>query len=373
MKNVFVMLSGGVDSSVVAARLVDAGYNVTGVFMKNWSYDRLSQKLAQKLIDICPTEEDAQSAKATADFLGIPFKVVNFEQEYWDNVVEPFFKQYGEGLTPNPDIWCNQFIKFGVFLDWALKNGADLVASGHYAQVKHTKNGVEFYRGVDPAKDQSYFLSYVNPDRLKYALFPIGHLYKSQVRAEAISRGLPAAKRKDSQGICFIGKIPIKEFLKERLSNKEGDVVLKDGTVIGRHEGAWFYTIGQRHIGFKQIKAPVLGSDPRPLYVVSKDVRKNLVVVDYDQPQAENNSLYTNDFAINSIHWYGPKVLNNLEFEVRYHQKPRSVGKLNLTSETTGVVHLDQPVRAVTNGQTVVFSKGNKIIGAGIIDAKKVE
>jgi tRNA-specific 2-thiouridylase len=371
MTKVFVMLSGGVDSSVVAARLIDAGYDVTGVFMKNWSYDRLSQKVADKLMESCPTEEDAQSAQAVAQYLGIPFKVVNFEQEYWDYVVEPFFKQYEQGLTPNPDIWCNQFVKFGVFLDWALNNGADLVASGHYVQVKKTSQGVEFLRGIDPAKDQSYFLSYVDPSKLKYALFPIGHLYKSQVRAEAYERGLPTATRKDSQGICFIGKIPIKEFLKERLKEKDGPVVLPDGTRIGTHEGAWFYTIGQRHIGFKQTKAPTLGNDPQPLYVVSKDVKNNILTVDFDPPGKNSGNLWQDKFFIHSIHWYGQPQTQNLEIEVRYHQNPRSFGQVKLFSATEGEVWLKQPVRAVTGGQTVVFSKGNKIIGAGIIDEIK--
>lgn len=421
MTNVFMMLSGGVDSAVATARLIDAGYNVTGVFMKNWSYDRLSQPVAEKLAETCPTEEDALSAQEVAEHLGIPFKVVNFEKEYWENVVEPFFKQYAEGLTPNPDVWCNQYVKYGVFLDWSLANGADFVASGHYARIKRQNSNIEYripkshstiplallelrsikkvsrdkqiknsnnknnkytisdfgfgawnlqtvslLRGVDPAKDQSYFLAHVQPDRLKYALFPIGHLYKSQVRAEAIARGLPNASRKDSQGICFIGKIPIKEFLKERLPEKEGNVVLPDKTVIGQHKGAWFYTIGQRHIDFKQTKVPVLGTDPLPLYVVSKNVQENIVVVDYDRENKLDSLLWQNELKIHSLHWYTQPILNNLDIEIRYHQKPRSQGSIYIKGDSISV-KLDQPVRAVTSGQTIVFSQGDLIVAAGII------
>jgi tRNA-specific 2-thiouridylase len=370
------MLSGGVDSSVVAARLIDAGYNVTGVFMKNWSYDRLSRPVAEMLADTCPTQEDALSAQKAAQHLGIPYKVVNFEREYWDMVVEPFFKQYEAGLTPNPDVWCNQYVKFGAFLDWALKNGADLVASGHYARLKRktkSKNKekiinskIELQRGVDPAKDQSYFLAHVKPEKLKYALFPIGHLYKNQVRAEAIARGLPNATRKDSQGICFIGKIPIREFLKERLKEKEGNVILPDGTIIGHHIGAWFYTIGQRHIDFKLIKSPAVGVDPQPLYVVSKDVKKNTVTVDYDQPNSLNNNLWQDTFLVGSLHWYDLPETNSLDIEIRYHQKPRSRGQIFM-NKNEAKVKLEKPVRAVTPGQTIVFSHKEKVLGAGII------
>jgi tRNA-specific 2-thiouridylase len=366
-KKVFVMLSGGVDSSVAAARLIDAGFDVTGIFMKNWSYDRLSSQVADLLAQSCPTEEDAKSAKAAAEYLGISFKVVNFEQEYWDNIVEPFFKQYAEGLTPNPDVWCNKFVKFGVFLDWALQNGADLVATGHYARLKKSKDGksVELWRGVDPAKDQSYFLSQVAPDKLKHVLFPIGHLYKSQVRMEAATRGLPTASRKDSQGICFIGQIPIKEFLKERLPEKRGEVVLGNGDLIGYHSGAWFYTIGQRHFDYEMTKAVNPGNDPEPLYIIEKDVQKNRLVVG---PESKQSRLWQNQLVLRDTFWHGqqPNPTEVVDIEIRYHQFPRPTGKIIPTKDGLSVA-FSQPVRAVTPGQTVVFSMGQKIIGAGII------
>lgn len=433
---VFVMLSGGVDSSVAAARLVDAGYAVTGVFMRNWSVDRLSKLVATELAHNCSSAQDEAYAKATAEFLGIPFRVVNFEQEYWDKVIEPFFAGIGRGETPNPDIWCNQFVKFGVFLDWALQNGADLVATGHYARLRRRKfensridnleelstinsklsiaGDISLLRGVDPSKDQSYFLAHVPVEKLKYTLFPVGHLYKSQVRAEALARNLPTATRKDSQGICFIGKIPFKEFLKERFHTRVGDVVLENGEKIGEHDGVWFYTIGER-LGFRPIQSSKIKNQPArqsklgvvggnynskfknifgdskvPLYIVGKDVNKNILIVGLDNGQ---EPLWKKEFVADNWNWFtlpstlrykplGPgsnesavqrhekSIKNQLyDIEIRYHQTPKSKGRIFLIHNSTFLIRLEEPVRAVTRGQTVVLSKSDRIIGAGTINS----
>ncbi|NCO43913.1 tRNA 2-thiouridine(34) synthase MnmA [Candidatus Berkelbacteria bacterium] len=407
---VFVMLSGGVDSSVAAARLVDSGYSVEGIFMRNWSEKRLSDTTAQLLRASCNNNEDVAYAHATAQFLKIPFREVNFEKEYWEHVIEPFFDGIAKGYTPNPDVWCNQYVKYGVFLEWALAQGADLVASGHYARIGrgiknyelsikeknyntyfllHNTADVSLLRGIDSAKDQSYFLAHVPKEKLARALFPIGHLAKSQVRAEAFARGLPTATKKDSQGICFVGKIPLKEFLKERFTQKMGDVVLKDGTVIGKHMGAYFYTIGERiglnyessimnygdkektHNTYFMIHNTVYkGSDRQALYVTAKDIKGNILVVGEDDG---SYPLWQKEFIADNWNFFeSPQEKEVYDVEIRYHQIPRSRGKIikipKLKIENYKLqITLQEPVRAVTPGQTVVVSKGDKIIGSGII------
>lgn len=447
---VFVMLSGGVDSSVAAARLVDSGYDVEGIYMRNWSFDRLSPKSADLFRRGCSTHQDEAYAQSVALHLHIPFRSVSFEQYYWDLVIEPFFYGTAKGYTPNPDVWCNQYVKYGVFLDWALAQGADYVASGHYARLrreipnskiqitnkfqtlnsKQTLNtmfktlnlklasslesrtsSLELLRGIDPAKDQSYFLARVPKEKLARALFPIGHLTKSQVRAEAFARGLPTATKKDSQGICFVGKVPIKEFLKERFKDKKGDVVLKDKTVVGQHDGAWLYTIGER-LGVDQItnnKSQITkwGTDKPPLYIVGKDVKRNILVIGEDDG---SEPLYKKELTACDWNFFKTPQENEVyEIEIRYHQTPKSAGQIlgvrNLKFEIRNTlkiknflpakatcppmpcygrrglalragklkIALHDPVRAVTPGQTVVISKGDRIIGAGIItDDKRI-
>ena len=423
---VFIMLSGGVDSSVAAARLVDAGYDVEGVYMQNWSQDNISNFKVREMLKNCNFDEDKVYAKATADYLAIPFKVVNFEREYWDKIIEPFFAGIAKGGMPNPDIWCNRFIKYGVFLEWALANGADFVASGHYArlrreipnhkfqitdkyQIQKSKDinkskilnlksaNVNLLRGVDESKDQSYFLSQVPKGKLQYALFPIGHMYKSQVRDEALVRGLPTATRRDSQGICFIGKVPIKQFLKEKFKEKVGEVQFRDGTKIGQHDGVFYYTIGQRISATeiqksknnlqKQITLSNLYSDMRqPLYIVGKDIKKNILYADYDEGKPP---LWQKKFSATDWNWFeNPEENKIYDVEIRYHQQPKSSGKIseirNPKSEIRNKsniqnskilkiencelkITLQEPVRAVTPEQTVVLSIGETIIGAGKI------
>ena len=431
---IFVMLSGGVDSSVAAARLVDAGFNVEGIYMQNWSRDNISNPKVKEMLRSCSRDEDIVYAKATADYLKIPFQVVNFEKEYWEKVINPFFDGIAKGWMPNPDIWCNQFIKYGVFLDWALANGADIVASGHYARLqqenskfearnskqiqnKNVKNLKRFnkfenlnfnivsnldirnsdfhlLRGVDESKDQSYFLSQVPKEKLRYALFPIGHLYKTQVREEALARGLPTATKRDSQGICFVGKVPIKEFLKEKFKEKKGDVILADGIKIGEHDGVWFYTIGQR-FGVDQIsnlKSQISkwGTDKPPLYIIDKEIKRNLLVVG---PDDGSYPLWKKEFEADNWNWFEKSCEKEIyDIEIRYHQQPKSKGKILETRNTKSElrnnteiqnskskkfrvssfefrVFLQEPVRAVTPGQSVVISKGEVIVGAGIINS----
>ncbi|HVX92635.1 MAG TPA: tRNA 2-thiouridine(34) synthase MnmA, partial [Candidatus Dojkabacteria bacterium] len=257
-KKVFVGLSGGVDSAVCALLLKNQGYEVTGVFLKNWSGDDYG------VADQCPWEEDLASARGVAEFLNMPLKVYNFEKEYRDLVVKDFFYQYSIGNTPNPDVLCNKFIKFDQFLKKALSEGADYIATGHYAK---TENG-RLYKAKDSNKDQTYFLYQLNEDQLSHSLFPLADLTKPEVREIAKENNLPNAVRKDSQGICFIGKIDIVDFLKNELKEKKGDIVdIDTKEIVGEHIGVWFYTIGQR----KGIK---VGGLDEPYYVCSKDVQQ---------------------------------------------------------------------------------------------------
>ncbi|MBI3260745.1 tRNA 2-thiouridine(34) synthase MnmA, partial [Candidatus Berkelbacteria bacterium] len=278
MKKVFVALSGGVDSSVAAQLLLGQGYDVTGVFMKNWT-----RSIDANGRVYCPWEEDLAAARAAAAHLGIPLKIYNFEREYHDQVVKYFFREYSSGRTPNPDVMCNRTIKFGEFFRKARAEGADYIATGHYvrltAQIKKSKlksQNWELRRGIDSNKDQSYFLWAINPTVLKHSLFPIGEYTKPQVREMAREFGLPNADRKDSQGICFIGPISVQDFLREQLPVSQGVVRSTSGEVLGSHQGTHFLTIGQRHgVGVR------LGRS-QPVYVADKDTATNTVWVDED-------------------------------------------------------------------------------------------
>lgn len=466
-KKVVVAMSGGVDSSVSAALLKEQGYDVIGVFMRVWSEG-----------DQCPWIEDQFEARRAAEHLGIPLYTINLEKEYKKAVVDYFFREYAGGRTPNPDVLCNSEIKFGVFLKRMLEMGADCIATGHYARLSnwlkqpssesilassgdsagsarstdlpHTTGGVgampdqpprasslghafakqnsfNLLRGLDPKKDQTYFLWKLTQDQLKHIIFPVGGYTKSHVRVLAKKFGLPNANRKDSQGICFIGPVDIQEFLKTRLPVKVGKVITTDGQPVGEHEGVWFYTIGQRHGWVPVTPSSDLaarGSDRfapsgqatsharsnpqsvteliqgqvfslrhrlvsieknRPaLYVVDKDLKNNMLIVG----QTDDPKLWARGMTLTNVHWLVKLKVSDerseeraerkrsggmqtqkpkLQCQIRYQQKPIGCQINNLNQDQVEV-RFNEPIRAVTPGQSAVFYSGDILLGGGVIE-----
>ena len=337
-------MSGGVDSSLTAALLLEQGYNVTGVYMKNWTQDLPGMK--------CPWADDLADAKRVAVQLGIDFKVFDFEAEYKQKVVDYMIEEYTLGRTPNPDVMCNQEVKFKLFLETALEDGADMIATGHYARVE---DGV-LKQAVDSNKDQTYFLYRVTGEALHKTLFPLGEFTKPQVREMAKERGLYTATKKDSQGICFVGKVGIREFLSQYVEQQPGEIIDKvSGKVLGHHDGAIFYTLGQRH-GLE------LGGG-LPYYVVGKNMDKNEVYVTTD---LNDGSLWKEDVILASVHW-----INNVpevgEYDIRVRHRAPLV-KAQLRYENNDItLDLDNAERAVAPGQSVVIYSGNVCLGGGII------
>jgi tRNA-specific 2-thiouridylase len=346
MKTVFVGLSGGVDSSVTAALLKQQGYNVVGVYMKNWSQDLPGLP--------CPWQEDYQDAKRVAVQLGIDFKMYDFQKDYQQKVVDYLLDGFKAGITPNPDIMCNQEIKFKLFLDTALNDGADMIATGHYAS---TKDG-QLFTAKDSNKDQTYFLYRVDSLALKKTLFPLGGLTKSEVRQLAKKHKLITADKKDSMGICFVGKVGIKDFLKQYVKETDGPIIDQNGNEIGRHDGAIFYTIGQRH-GLE------VGGG-LPYYVTGKDMKANKVYVTTD---LQDEKLWNNTIRFTSAHWINrePDIKDKLMVRTRHRAKLLPVKILNKSSNSEWVADLNDEVRALTPGQSAVFYRGNECLGGGIV------
>lgn len=336
-------MSGGVDSSLSAVLLAEQGYDVTGVFLECWRSPG------------CRAEEDRGDALEVALKLGIPFRVLDFKVAYKEKVIEYFFREYAAGRTPNPDVLCNKEIKFGLFYDWAMENGFDYVATGHYAQNIDSN----LSRSKDEWKDQTYFLYRLKQEQLAHVLFPIGHLTKTEVRRLAKTKGLIVADKPDSQGICFIGEINVHSFLKERLGENPGDVVDAKGRKIGRHKGLWFYTIGQRH-GF-EIKTD--SSAFPPYYVIDKDANKNQLVVGF------GSETFRDTFGIedvNSIHDLGFAIYESLHVRIRHTGKLLSCRVEDLGGRLR--VLLDEPVQGVASGQSAVFYNKDVCLGGGIIE-----
>ena len=359
-------MSGGVDSSVTAALLVEQGYDVTGVYMKNWSKDLPGFQ--------CPWKEDYQDAKRVAVRLGIPFEVFDFEDEYFDKVVEYMLDGFKAGITPNPDIMCNQEIKFKLFYETAREKGADYIATGHYACVANHEsefrinselnmnshiNG-RLLMAKDDNKDQTYFLYRVSHEALARTLFPLGGFTKPEVRQMAKARGLITANKKESMGICFVGKVGIREFLTQFVDKKymqTGKIIDQNGAVIGEHDGAIFYTIGQRH-----------GLDVGgglPFYVSGKDMKKNEV---YVTSNLQDDSLWASEIRLTSLHWINEAPTQNKSYRVRTrHRAPLISCGFKDIAESTATLLLEEKIRALTPGQSAVIYDGDECIGGGII------
>ncbi|MDD4931009.1 MAG: tRNA 2-thiouridine(34) synthase MnmA [Candidatus Colwellbacteria bacterium] len=350
-KKVFVGLSGGVDSSVAALLLRDEGYSVTGIHIKGYN------------IDGCG-EVDADDARRAAGRLGIPFYVWDMEEEYKKAVVDYMVEGYRSGITPNPDVICNKEIKFGLFLKKAISLGADLIATGHY--VRRDKGGISLSIAEDGTKDQSYFLWTLGPDAIKKSLFPLGGLLKSEVRRIASRAGLPTAGKKDSQGVCFLGKVDMAVFLERFISRNPGPIATVEGRVIGEHKGLSFYTIGQRHLGIGKYNLGLHGSEPTlPRYVVGKDIEKNMLLV----AEGDNHpALFTRNISLKDVSLCSGKKSLSLEVlaRVRYRQ-PLAKADISAYGGKGNIV-FDEALKFVAPGQSVVFySMEGEMLGGGVI------
>ena len=395
MKKVIIGLSGGVDSSVSALLLKQQGYEVIGLFMKNWHDETVT------ISDDCPWLDDSNDAMLIAEKLEIPFQTVDLSEQYHSRIIDYMFNEYENGRTPNPDVLCNREIKFDIFLKIALDLGADYIATGHYCQVnKINKDNKEIYRlivGADEKKDQSYFLCQLNQKQLSKAIFPIGHLTKSDVRDIAKKNDLITADKKDSQGLCFVGKVKLPDFLKQRLTPKKGKVIKidsesvkqeidlnevkskekqlellsspfsfssDDGEEIGEHHGAYYYTVGQR-------KGLNIGGFSEPLFVLETDVSKNIIYVGMGEshPALYKKALFVKS---NEIHWIREDLkINenetmNVEFRIRYRQ-PLQSGTIYRFKKGLYIL-FDKPILSVTSGQFVSWYIDDELIGSGTIN-----
>ena len=394
MKRVVVGLSGGVDSSVAAHLLKEQGYEVIGLFMKNWHDDSVT------ISNECPWLEDSNDAMLVAEKLGIPFQVVDLSEQYKERIVDYMFREYEMGRTPNPDVLCNREIKFDVFMQIALGLGADYVATGHYCRKGETiHNGQKVYQllaGVDNNKDQSYFLCQLSQEQLEKSLFPIGELTKPEVREIAAELDLVTAGKKDSQGLCFIGKVRLPEFLQQQLKPKEGVIVqipadspiydrsipefqnkieeleffskkytysVEDGKVVGKHSGAHYFTKGQR-------KGLAVGGTREPLFVIDTDVKENVI---YAGEGKQHPGLYRSVLFVNDaeLHWVRPdRALApgeelRLKARIRYRQ---ALEDAVLYKTDTGMyVAFDNPQSAISEGQFVAWYEGEELLGSGVI------
>ncbi len=394
MKRVIVGLSGGVDSSVAAYLLKEQGYEVIGLFMKNWHDDSVT------ISDECPWLDDSNDALLVAEKLGIPFQTVDLSEEYKERIVDYMFNEYEKGRTPNPDVLCNREIKFDVFLKIALSLGADYVATGHYCRKDTiTKDGTEVHRllaGKDPNKDQSYFLCQLSQDQLAKTLFPVGELLKPEVREIAKAQDLITADKKDSQGLCFIGKVRLPEFLQQKLQPKQGNIIeipptegmytkivpdfkskreeleffsskytygVNDGKVVGTHQGAHYYTKGQR-------KGLAVGGTPEPLFVIETDVETNVI---YTGQGKSHPGLYRKALFISNeeLHWVRPDLKLEIDQElnvmarIRYRQP---LDKATLYQVDTGMyIVFDNAQSAITEGQFVAWYINDELVGSGVI------
>jgi len=346
-------MSGGVDSSVAAALLKKAGYDLTGVYMKNWSGDDYG------LQSDCPWQDEQYDVERVCKILEIPFRSINLEKEYREKVVEYFFREYQAGRTPNPDVMCNKEIKFGIFLQKAMATGAEKIATGHYASVEFNSETNEFqlFKGIDTNKDQSYFLNELGQDELAQTLFPLGKYTKPEVRTLASEFKLPTAYKPDSQGICFIGKIRVADFLRARIEPHKGEIRdIATDKIVGNHDGIEFFTIGQREgLG--------IGGSALPYFVCKKDRIKNIL---YVAPGTDHPALFARKVKFIDLHQINQEDISklNLTAAIRYRQKP-AAGKIDLAKQT---FTFNEPQRAISAGQSIVFYDGERCLGGGIIE-----
>lgn len=355
MKKILVALSGGVDSTVAALLLKNAGYEVSCAYIRTWMTEEGSDLFAD-----CPWKKEIEHARAAAEHIGINFEVVNLIKDYRERVVKYLVDGYRNGTTPNPDIMCNREMKFGVFLDYALKEGFDGIATGHYCQRLENADGTfDILEGTDKNKDQSYFLALVKQEQLSHALFPIGHLEKPKVREIAKEYGLPNADKKDSQGICFLGKVSINKFLDQYIENSQGPIVNASGKVLGEHKGLHHFTIGQR----KGIGIPS-NTDHKNYVVIAKNYDSNELVVAFDG--AEAPELYAKHVKIRNLSFINKSVKGNLSLlaKPRYRDPSQEI-KFSLGLDGCADIEFEKPQRALAKGQLLALYEGEKLLGGG--------
>lgn len=352
-------MSGGVDSSVTALLLLEQGYQITGLFMKNWDEDDGTKD--------CTAIADFADAQQVCDTLGIELKTVNFATEYWDEVFEVCLAEFKAGRTPNPDILCNKRIKFKAFLDYAIENlGADFIATGHYARIIKQKSGYFLLKGLDQNKEQSYFLYTLKQKALSKTLFPIGHLHKTEIRERAKKAGFDNYKKKDSTGICFIGERKFSQFLQRFLPTQPGEIQTTDGRTIAKHQGLMYYTLGQRQgLGIGGVK----NTPDEPWYVLDKDLDNNILMVGqgHDHPLILHNTL-----EASQLDWCNQQPLTDTmvcKAKMRYRQNDQ-VCRLKIMDNDRIKVSFDLSQRAITPGQSIVFYDDQTCLGGGIIEAK---
>lgn len=349
---VVVGMSGGVDSSVAAYLLKQQGYDVIGIFMKNW--DDTDEN------GVCTATEDYEDVIRVCNQIGIPYYAVNFEKQYWDKVFTYFLEEYKAGRTPNPDVMCNKEIKFKAFLEHALSLGADYLATGHYARVETDENGVtHMLRGIDNNKDQTYFLNQLNQEQLSKVMFPLGAIEKKEVREIALEAGLATATKKDSTGICFIGERNFKEFLSQYLPAQPGSMETLEGVKKGSHDGLMYYTIGQRQgLG--------IGGAGDPWFVIGKDLEKNVLYVGQN---IHHDALFSDSLtAVNLSFTNSDAPAETFQCTAKFRYRQQDIGVTVNMKNGEAVVTFDEPVRAITPGQAVVFYDGDECLGGGTID-----